>query len=519
MLPVLERRGGPARLLATVFFTDMVGSTERAAEMGDRHWREVLATYHRVVDRALRSSHGREMDSAGDGFFAVFEQPADAIACAEDIADHLEPLGIKVRSGVHLGQVEVQGKKVSGIGVHIGARLVGLAAPGEILLSSTARDALAGSDHAFVDRGTHTLKGVPGEWRLFALVRTPRQVALQPPPTLTEPPPRRLRRTIALRIGAVALIAAGASIALIVMRHGSSPQAPAVPVVPGTNQVAEFAVEGQSFVTAIDVGEGPVGVVDTGTSVWVINSRSQTLTRIDKATMKPQSYGVGGTPAGIAYAGGSVWVTAGFGTRSGAPGSLLRFDAADGTQMPSITLSDSDGWAGIAADGQTIWVTNERTNKLVKVDAQSGTVGDPIDVGGEPKSVAIGAGSVWVANSLDHTVSRVDQKTGKVSPPISVDGADVITADDTSVWVAGTASNKVMHIDPATDGIVTTIEVLPGPLGLGLTANDVWVADGVSGEVVRIDRSSGAIADRLTTHGHPSAIDPQRGSVWVTVAD
>jgi YVTN family beta-propeller protein len=501
-----------------VFFTDMVGSTERAAELGDQRWRELLATYHRVVRRALHSHRGRELDSAGDGFFAIFDQPNDAIACALEVADRLERLGVRVRSGVHIGQVEVHGSKVSGIGVHIGARVEAEASPGEVLVSSTVRDSLAGSDYAFIDRGAHVLKGIPGEWRLFAVERPPSEVAAEPQPTLAVPPPRRLRRTIALRVGAAAVIAGGAGIALVVVRHGSSSEAPAAPVVPGVNQVAQIGIDGQSFISAIDAGgQGPVGVVDTGTSLWVINSVSQTLTRVDKATMRAHPLGLGGAPAGIAYAGGSVWVTAEFGTSNGAPGSLLRFDATDGRQLPSIPLSD--GVAGIAADGQSVWVTNERTDTLVKVDTQSGTVGDPIKVGRQPKAVALGAGSVWVANELDNTVSRIDPKTGTVSPPIGVQGADAIAADGSSVWVAGTASNTVTRIDPATHLIVTTIQVSSGPLGLALTTNDVWVAASVTGELVRIDRPSGTITGRLTTHGHPSAVDSQGGSVWAAVGD
>lgn len=160
------------RVLATVLFTDVVGSTERAVALGDRAWRDVLAGFYTVVRRELERFRGREVDTAGDGFFAAFDGPARAIRCANAIAGGVRPLGIEVRTGVHTGECEVMGGKMSGIAVHVGARVAAQAAPSEVLVSGTVRDLVAGSGIRFDDRGVRTLKGVPGEWRLFAVAGT-----------------------------------------------------------------------------------------------------------------------------------------------------------------------------------------------------------------------------------------------------------------------------------------------------------------------------------------------------------
>jgi class 3 adenylate cyclase/pimeloyl-ACP methyl ester carboxylesterase len=159
----------PDRMLATVLFTDIVGSTERAAAMGDRRWRELLTDHHRVVREALDRHRGREVGTAGDGFLATFDGPARAIHCGCEITTRVRDLGLEVRAGVHTGEVELMGDDIGGIAVHLGARVAALAGAGEVLVSRTVVDLVAGSGLSFEDRGEHELKGVPGSWRLFAV--------------------------------------------------------------------------------------------------------------------------------------------------------------------------------------------------------------------------------------------------------------------------------------------------------------------------------------------------------------
>ncbi len=174
-----ERRAAPARAaageraLATALFTDVVGSTEKMAALGDRSWGELIRKHHEIVRHELERFRGREIDTAGDGFFAVFDGPEQALHCACAIGDALRALDVRIRSGIHTGQCEVIDGKPGGIAVHIASRVAALAAPDEVLVSGTVRDLLAGSGIRFLERGVHALRGVPGEWKVFAVERPP----------------------------------------------------------------------------------------------------------------------------------------------------------------------------------------------------------------------------------------------------------------------------------------------------------------------------------------------------------
>jgi class 3 adenylate cyclase len=157
------------RVLATVLFTDIVNSTRRAAEIGDRDWHALLDAHDAVVRAQLARFRGREVNTSGDGFFAMFDGPQRAIRCAIAIRDAVQALGIEVRAGLHTGECEVRGDDIGGIAVHIGARVSALAGPNDVLVSSTLRDLVIGSGLEFEERGAHQLKGVPGEWQLFAV--------------------------------------------------------------------------------------------------------------------------------------------------------------------------------------------------------------------------------------------------------------------------------------------------------------------------------------------------------------
>ncbi|MEO8344271.1 MAG: adenylate/guanylate cyclase domain-containing protein [Betaproteobacteria bacterium] len=156
------------RVLSTVMFTDIVGSTEVAARLGDSAFRDLLGRHHAIARTEIARFRGREINTAGDGFFATFDGPARAVRCAGAMRDAMEPLGISIRAGVHTGEVELDGEGVGGIAVHICARVAAAAANGEVLVSSTVKDLVSGAGLSFSDRGSHTLKGVPGEWRLYA---------------------------------------------------------------------------------------------------------------------------------------------------------------------------------------------------------------------------------------------------------------------------------------------------------------------------------------------------------------
>ena len=162
----------PDRVLATVLFTDIVGSTTRAVELGDRRWRDLLSNHNAIVRRELERYRGREVKTIGDGFLAMFDGPARAIRCASAVRDGVRGLGLAIRAGLHTGEAELIGDDVGGIAIHIAARVIARARPHEVLVSSTVKDLVTGSGIEFDDRGTHRLKGVPGSWRLFRVRRT-----------------------------------------------------------------------------------------------------------------------------------------------------------------------------------------------------------------------------------------------------------------------------------------------------------------------------------------------------------
>jgi class 3 adenylate cyclase len=166
-----RREREPERMLATILFTDIVGSTERASSSGDREWRRLLERHDELVRRELSRYRGREIKQTGDGFFASFDGPARAVQCAAAISEEVRRHGIEIRAGVHTGECEVRDGDLAGMAVHIGARVGACAEAGEVLVSGTVKDLVVGSDLRFEDRGTCELKGVPGEWRLFALAR------------------------------------------------------------------------------------------------------------------------------------------------------------------------------------------------------------------------------------------------------------------------------------------------------------------------------------------------------------
>jgi class 3 adenylate cyclase len=164
-----RRERAPDRMLATVMFTDIVDSTARAAELGDRRWTALLENHYQLVRQQLPRFGGQEVKTIGDGFLATFGGPARAIRCALATIEVNREIGLTVRAGLHTGECEYRGRDVSGIAVHIAARVAALAAPGEVLVSRTVKDLVAGSGLRFEDRGSHLLKGVPDDWQLFAV--------------------------------------------------------------------------------------------------------------------------------------------------------------------------------------------------------------------------------------------------------------------------------------------------------------------------------------------------------------
>jgi class 3 adenylate cyclase len=167
---VTEEEADFDRVLTTVLFTDIVGSTETASRLGDRRWTELVEQHHRTVRSLLARYRGREIDTAGDGFFASFDGPARAVRCGQALVQAVESIGLQIRAGIHTGEIQALDGKIGGIAVNIGARVGGLAGPSEVLVSQTVKDLVAGSGLAFEDVGARELKGIPDRWRLYRAV-------------------------------------------------------------------------------------------------------------------------------------------------------------------------------------------------------------------------------------------------------------------------------------------------------------------------------------------------------------
>jgi class 3 adenylate cyclase len=180
----------PDRVLATVMFTDICNSTQMASELGDAHWRELLMRHDALTDESIARFRGRRVKSTGDGTFATFDGPARAIRCARELQHELSEAGIQVRAGVHAGECEVIGDDLGGVGVHVGARIAALAGADELLVSSTVKDLVLGADFKFEDRGSHELKGLPGEWKLFAVSNESSGAGASSPVALDYGPPQ-----------------------------------------------------------------------------------------------------------------------------------------------------------------------------------------------------------------------------------------------------------------------------------------------------------------------------------------
>jgi class 3 adenylate cyclase/streptogramin lyase len=509
--PARPRAGATERRLATVFFTDMVGSTELAARLGDRRWQGLLSEYHHKVRRALKNNGGREVDNAGDGFFAVFDQPAQAISCACELTDDLHTAGIEVRTGIHMGEVEPVGAKLGGIGVHIGARVAGTAKPGDVLVTSTIRDVVSGAGFEFYDAGLHALKGVPGEWRLH-YVSWPGALPLDDAASRAWETTAYRRRGRALRrYWPLALVLGLGAIALGVVLDVLHPQTPAA-IVPAANTVAQIDASAHAFRADVPVGNHPTGVAIGGGAVWVINASDKTLSRIDLASGQASpAKAVGGTPTAIAFGDDSVWVG------SGSSGAVFRFDPT-GNLVRQIDVPD--GVAGMAFGANAVWIASPLDDTVIRIDPVTNKIASTIRVGKGPQAIAVGGSAVWVANALDHTLTRIDPATNIARGGIAVGSEpDALAADSGAVWVASTAANTVTRFDASSLQLIISIPVGIGPVDLAV-GNDgtVWIAESTSEKVERIDARSNRIVGSLTVRGHPEAIDSQGGFLWAAVS-
>ena len=496
------RSSRPRRVLSTVLFTDIVGSTALAEELGDARWRGLLADHHRVVRRLLRRHRGREVDTAGDGFFATFAQPADAIACALEAADAVGALGIQVRAGIHTGEVEPMGAKVGGIAVHLGARILGIADPGQIVVSSTVRDLVSGAGFSFVDLGSRSLKGMAEGWHLWAVVR-PAQVDEERDTAPRSRVATILRRWGLRAAGLVAMAAVSAAAAFVVFRAGDTPSV-------GANQLRAVRPDG-SLGDGHAVGRGPATVTVAGDALWVVNTFGGTVSRIDRIDGQDAVVGVG-VPTDLAVAADLIWVLDPYAS------TVSIVSPADGRLLQSL---DVHGRAIDATDA-AVWVADDLQDVVHRIDPRTRSVQSTIALpaGSGPSAIAATTDAVWVVNLLSGTLSRIDPVTNAVTVEAVAltSWPTAVAAGPDAVWVASEFDDVVIGLDPASNRVIRQAPSCDGPVDLAIAGADVVVACSGDRAMWRIP-AEGAEPIVTQIDGVPAGLVVDGDEVWVTIRE
>jgi len=494
-----------------VLFTDIVGSTQRAEQIGDARWRRLLTKHHAIVRQALKRHRGREIDTAGDGFFATFGQPSDAIDCAADMIARLHAAGIDIRAGVHMGEVEVMDSGLGGIAVHVGARVMSKAEPGQILVSSTIRDLMSGSDLDFQDIGFHELKGVGAQVHLYSVrPSVPEAEPESATPAPAEPAARR-RRMALLAGGVAALVVVAVMVPVMLLRHSST-----AAFVPGPNTVAELSHTSDDVIGGVEVGTTPTGLAFGDGRLWVANFDDKTVQSIDVSTRKaePAKGGVLTNPTGIAVGGGFVWVTNGF------SGQVVKIDPRQANLAKPTDVGS--GVQGVAYGFRQVWIAQADQGVLIRLDPITGSTRRvPLRPGAQPIDVAVGGGSVWIADGQGGRVIQVDPTSLEVQNAVSLLNGhpNRIAFGEGFVWVTSTDADSLTRIDPGSGQSTTVEHVGNGPLGVAAGDGGVWVANSLDGTVARVDPRSAKVVGRVHLGFSPDAVAVTPGGVWVSLHD
>jgi class 3 adenylate cyclase len=528
------------RGLTTLLFTDIVGSTDIAVELGDQRWRRIQARHHAEVRRALKRFGGHEVDTAGDGFFATFDTPAAGVRCACAIVEAVRVIGVEIRAGLHFGEVEHEGEKVGGIGVATGARVLAAAGAGDVLVTSTIVDLISGSGLEFADRGTHDLKGIPAGWHLFAVA----SVDGKPVPPPLDPAeaaeireraavqPERSRR-LGLALAGLAVVAVAAVvIGMRVASHNNpaptaAPQPAIARIDPKTNAVVQ---EVDTFPAAYNHVVG----AEHG-SLWeqvgdddLIQRRLEDGLELSDMTNVDLSL----EPA---FGFGSAWVMA---QKTPNEMTVTRYDDYPSKHkvtfnVPGIPMTApwSNAFQAFMNGPTGLWYVNGADTRLRFIDPNTDKVQGSWPTGsweffGPAEVLPTADGrTVWLCDPEDNQLKRFDVETHEVSRPFKTNGDTTcpVAADDESVWLLDrSGAQTVTQIDAKTG------RVTEGPRGIGASNADItglgaygfnslWFPAGP--DVVRFDLTSfesklipmpsGVIAGTVVA-------DKQTHTVWVS---
>jgi class 3 adenylate cyclase len=508
------------RRLQAVTFVDTVGSTRIAAELGDQRWQIILRKELVLLRNLLKEHGGREVDVAGDGLFAVFDEPASAVRFAARAAGAVRKIGLEIRAGIHFGECEFAEGHPSGIVVHTGARTMSVAGPGEVTVTQTVRDLVSGGGLRFEDRGVHELKGVPGTWTIFGLTASDGEPVAGPLGD-TEAAERRLeasapmpvvRRRMLITAVTAAILASSVLTYLLAREPTRSPSLPSginrllrldpasgdVRLLPGLLPHLSGELPG------LAVGEGGVWAVDTIVHHIDLTDMTREGVVEDVSSVYQRS------TRAVATGFDDLWVAVG--------PSLYRIDPADDEvvdrrDFPGLSTSIA---TGMAVGVDAVWVT-KTDGTLFRIDPTEGLrVEETIELGGSLSDVTIADDAVWIADEFGDVI-RVDPARNRETDRIHVSGTPKALAATTEhLWIVDPAG-LVTVIDLRTRSIRKVINVGGRPVDVAVGLDAIWVADEGRDRVMKLTESTLEEEDHYPIGGPAAAIaiDETQGVIWV----
>lgn len=505
------------RRLATVLFLDIVGSTALASELGDARWREVLTRFRRIVREELKRYSGREQDTAGDGFFATFAEPARALSCAAAIVVAVQELGVDVRAGVHTGECEEIDGKLGGIAVHIGSRIMALAGPAEVLTTGTVMDLVAGSGARFEDRGIHELKGVEGSRQVFSLRAVETSL---PEPLSPDEAAARLamigasgrRRPIRLALATAALVVAAAvAVPLLAFGGGSSTPIGLIRVDGHTGHITQIERDSLSRKNWNNLAS------DGGTLWQYIGQTHQLLARDARSAHINYSFPIRIECAcQVAVGFGSIWLLADRAVDHADVATLSRVDAASGRVVKRVELPGTTAGGTVASGNGAVWVL-ENGGKLFRIDPLKDRITRTYETGAvETNTLVPLAGYEWICECVVNKILRFDPRTGHSKTYSIAAQAFLVGINSSTLWLLDPENSTLTAVDPRTGQEQPPLGLQGSPIQAVVAFGSMWAA---AGDIVdRVDlttheRSTIAMPKGVWAGG--IAADPASGAIWV----